>query len=191
MFTSRLFQNLADMVDQSLLQLARRFNNFYLAEGRSSSTCLPFVCDNHQVGLVAPSVLQALEKHCELFRIEKKLVTFVDSLDSYEKRSSALDTFFRALRQQLMKPHVLESGEDALLPRSFCSLAGWRDENYGVGSSRGAAPLFEVERAATPILGLRHYGVHINGMVQDRSKTSLWLQVRSKTKPTFPGKLGR
>ena len=60
-----------------------------------------------------------------------------------------------------------------------------------VGSSRGAAPLFEVERAATPILGLRQYGVHINGMVQDRSKISLWLQVRSKTKPTFPGKLGR
>ena len=62
--------------------------------------------------------------------------------------------------------------------------------------SGSALPLFQVERAATPILGVRQYGVHINGMVMggDTASTDnicLWLQVRSRTKQTFPGKLGK
>jgi hypothetical protein len=59
-----------------------------------------------------------------------------------------------------------------------------------------------MERAATPILGVRQYGIHINGMVEvggnssssssssNTTTTSLWLQERSRTKQTFPGKLG-
>jgi hypothetical protein len=78
---------------------------------------------------------------------------------------------------------------------SYRSLAGWREENYAVGGGgRTLRPLFEMERAATPILGVRQYGIHINGMVEvggnNTTTTSLWLQVRSRTKQTFPGKLG-
>ncbi len=69
------------------------------------------------------------------------------------------------------------------------------------GGGRTRPLLFEMERAATPILGVRQYGIHINGMVEvgdnssnssssNTTTTSLWLQVRSRTKQTFPGKLG-
>ena len=102
-----------------------------------------------------------------------------------------MDTFFRAQRNQLLNKEV----NDSLLPACFCTLVGWREENYAVGRGCLAAGerLFELERAATPILGVRQYGVHINGMVEDlaTNTTSLWLQVRAKNKPTFPGKLGK
>ena len=173
------------MVDNSLaglLQLAKRFNNFHLAECRA--TWLPFVCENHQVGLVSPAVLRVLRhEDQDVFRVDKHQVVFADALDTYEKRSRALDRYLRAQRQQLESASSSSS--------SFSSLAGWREENYEVASSRSASPLFQVERAATPILGLRQYGVHINGMVEDRSTTSLWLQVRSRSKQTYPGMLGR
>jgi hypothetical protein len=151
------------------------------------------------VGLITPAVLQILEQHRDLFRISKTQVAFVDGLDTYEKRTQALDTFFRSYRRQQARskqPNELPSENAAGLPSSLlCSLAGWRGENYAVGGrSCSAAPLFEMERAATPILGVRQYGVHINGMVEDGGHsrgTSLWLQVRAKSKPTFPGKLGR
>ena len=50
----------------------------------------------------------------------------------------------------------------------------------------------KVERSGTPVLGLQQYGVHINGFVEAQDgKKSIWLQRRSKTKQTYPGKLGR
>jgi 8-oxo-dGTP pyrophosphatase MutT (NUDIX family) len=47
-----------------------------------------------------------------------------------------------------------------------------------------------VERAAASLLGIRAYGVHINGYTTAPDGTQqLWVAKRSKLKPTFPGKL--
>merc|ERR1712130_373820 len=50
--------------------------------------------------------------------------------------------------------------------------------------------LFKMERSATPLFGLRQYGIHINGFVRHSTRGDcLWLQRRSATKQTYPGLL--
>ena len=49
--------------------------------------------------------------------------------------------------------------------------------------------LFAMERSATCMFGLRQYGVDVNGYVKDdNDQISVWLQKRSVTKPTWPGR---
>ena len=68
-------------------------------------------------------------------------------------------------------------------------ITGWRDEMYPVAESFGAPPLFLVERAAAPLLGVMEYGVHINGLVVDEGtgETRMWMARRAATKSKFPG----
>lgn len=47
----------------------------------------------------------------------------------------------------------------------------------------------KMERSATCLFGIRNYGVHINGFVRHpKDGLCVWLQQRSKTKQTWPGK---
>jgi len=46
-----------------------------------------------------------------------------------------------------------------------------------------------VERAAVPLLGVKGYGVHVNGYVVDGGSVKMWVGRRSLSKPTGPGKL--
>ena len=73
-------------------------------------------------------------------------------------------------------------------------VTGWRDELFPVNSRYGEPPALLVERATASLLGIRAYGVHVNGYVcQDTHKpftpTHLWVARRSATKPTFPNAL--
>lgn len=73
-------------------------------------------------------------------------------------------------------------------------VTGWRDELFPVNSRYGEPPVLLVERATASQLGIRAYGVHINGYVcQDTHKphkpTHLWVARRSATKQTFPSAL--
>ena len=46
-----------------------------------------------------------------------------------------------------------------------------------------------MERSATCMFGLRQYGVDVNGYIKDdNDQISVWLQKRSVTKPTWPGR---
>lgn len=52
------------------------------------------------------------------------------------------------------------------------------------------APCLLVERAAAAPLGLRAYGVHVNGFVAGGDgRERLWVARRSWNKPTWPGML--
>ena len=73
----------------------------------------------------------------------------------------------------------------------YPALRGWRNECYETRLDFAQPPVFQVERAGTPLLGLRQYGVHINGFVQSAAgdgQKRIWIQRRADTKPTFPGK---
>lgn len=69
------------------------------------------------------------------------------------------------------------------------SLTGWRSESYPVLTGFHSEPLALVERAAAVHLGIKAYGVHVNGYVRGASGIELWVARRSKSKPTWPGKL--
>ena len=69
------------------------------------------------------------------------------------------------------------------------SLTGWRSESYPVLTGFHSEPLALVERAAAVHLGIKAYGVHVNGYVRGASGIELWVAKRSRSKPTWPGKL--
>ena len=74
-------------------------------------------------------------------------------------------------------------------------IKGWRDELYAVSDGFYNEPLFFVERASAPFLGIMQYGVHINGIVKsnadididaDDGMENMWIARRSPTKSTYP-----
>lgn len=69
------------------------------------------------------------------------------------------------------------------------SLTGWRSESYPVLTGFHSEPLALVERAAAVHLGIKAYGVHVNGFVRAASGIELWVATRSRDKPTWPGRL--
>ncbi len=66
---------------------------------------------------------------------------------------------------------------------------GWRDELYPVCESFHAEPLLLVERAAASLLGIKAYGVHVNGYVDMPDGLHVWVGRRSRLKQTSPGML--
>jgi 8-oxo-dGTP pyrophosphatase MutT (NUDIX family) len=53
----------------------------------------------------------------------------------------------------------------------------------------GDAPVLKIERAASALLGTRHFGVSLNGLVRDAGGLKMWVAKRAATKQTEPGKL--
>ncbi|KAJ3319408.1 hypothetical protein HDV06_006361 [Boothiomyces sp. JEL0866] len=66
----------------------------------------------------------------------------------------------------------------------FECLRGWRNERYNVYGSDSI--LFEIERSANTLLGIRGYGCHMNGYIVDNGQIKVWIGRRSLTKQTFP-----
>ncbi len=135
----------------------------------------PFRVDGIQIGLIVPEVREELANYPNVFMITDTEVTFNNKLRTFLDRSEALKSVLLELRSK----------------DRFVSLRGWRNECYEICETFGSMPLFEIERAAAPILGLRKYGVHINGYVNHSVQgLCMWIQRRSPTKQTYPGKLG-
>ncbi|KAF8461382.1 NUDIX hydrolase domain-like protein [Kalaharituber pfeilii] len=73
----------------------------------------------------------------------------------------------------------------------FKVLKGWRGELYPVYAPRSNV-LFEIERSACSLFGLVTYGVHMTAYVRGdkfAGGMALWIPTRSRTKPTYPGRL--
>ena len=166
--------NVDTMVKHSkLVTRLQSLNNFSL-EDAVAQGYLPLVCDNVTVGLVSPEVVSKLRRFSAVFRITEDRLSFTPEVDSSAvTRSRALDNVMRELRDRGV----------------FCSaLRGWRDECYEIRNRFKDPALFSLERAASPLLGVRKYGIQINGYVRHSSLgLCLWLQKRSVLKPTWPG----
>ncbi|VEU42915.1 unnamed protein product [Pseudo-nitzschia multistriata] len=72
-------------------------------------------------------------------------------------------------------------------------VTGWRDELYPISDSFYNPPVFLMERAATDLMGVLGYGVHVNGILRSDGVSSntpkMWMARRSKTKSKYPGML--
>lgn len=131
---------------------------------------LPFLVDGEQVGQVRADFAVELERFDDVFRVSKGKIELADNLKSAESRTDAMAQVLAQLRKEDRVP-------------------GWRDELYPATTSFGTPSLFDMERAAVPLFGVRGYGVHINGIVTDGDTMSMWIGRRSMSKPTGPGKL--
>ena len=130
----------------------------------------PFYIEQRQVGWVRHDMVERLADYPDVFEITPDTISLNPRLDCPELRSTAIKPVLEALRGAGVIP-------------------AWRDEIYPVTTSFGGEPLLQMERAAFPCLGIRAYGVHINGFVANGPELKMWIARRSATKSTCPGKL--
>ena len=135
---------------------------------------LPFCVDGTRFGCVRTDFAETLTRWPEVFRIDERRVSLALALDSgdvpVDERTLAVGEVLQSLRDEGV-------------------VDGWRDELYPVNRNWSERPALLIERAAVPWLGVRGYGVHMNGYVRGSDGLHMWIARRSLTKPTGPGKL--
>jgi len=131
---------------------------------------IPFYVENMVLGKVTHDKAQKLVESSSDFRLQdNKLVLQCES--TVEARTTAVAKVMDQWRQEGI-------------------VTGWRDELYSVQSSFYEEPVFLMERAAVPHLGVLEYGVHMNGIVtNDNGQVQMWMARRSATKSKYPGML--
>ncbi|KAM4696525.1 uncharacterized protein WCC33_015270 [Rhinophrynus dorsalis] len=155
---------------ERILKLVQKMNSLY-REG-----CLPFSVQGQRVGWVLPSVAQCLSQYSDVFTLtggSSAQLELSGRLKSPEERTAAVQEVMQLLRSQ----------------NNFPCLREWRDELYEVKRFFSDPPLLSMERAATPLLGVPRYGVHVNGFVRRGVDIFMWVARRSLTKPSYPGML--
>jgi len=130
----------------------------------------PFEVGPDRVGFVAHDLAEELRRWPAAFRVAQDSVALSPDLSDFESRSRAIDAPLRTLA---------EEGQ----------IEAWRDEPYPVTPDWHTPPVMRVERAACPRLGIRAFGVHINGFVRKPDGIHMWVARRAYDKPTFPGML--
>ena len=128
-----------------------------------------------KIGCCCDGVVEALQRHPDVFSIDTGtcLITMREEFDTFDKRTEAM----AAVSEDLHR-------------RGYTGK--WRDEPFPATMAYDAEPAFAVERAVVPLLGLRGYGVHANGLVRDPAAPGgfrLWVGRRAADKATWPGKL--
>ena len=135
---------------------------------------LPFRVNRVRVGCVKRSFAVTLARWPEVFRVDEHCVSLAAALDGARVPASERTRAVGEVLQTLREEGYID---------------GWRDELYPVNRGWSEAPFLLVERAAVPWLGVRGYGVHLNGFVRARDGLKMWIARRSLSKPTGPGKL--
>lgn len=130
----------------------------------------PFLVGTETVGHIRHDNAAHLARFADVFAVSPDAVRLAAGLDGYDARTGAVDRVMRQLAQDGV-------------------LAGWRDEPYPVGGVWGGPHAFEVERAAAVLLGVRAYGVHVNGYVREGDALKMWIGVRADDRPVCPGEL--
>jgi 8-oxo-dGTP pyrophosphatase MutT (NUDIX family) len=136
----------------------------------SPSDFVPFCVDDQLVGRFRHDVAERLVQWSELFNKKQGYLTLNASLTGYGPRTEALHE---------MLQQWVDSGEHAYL----------LGERYPVTAGRREAALFEIDRSAATLFGLRTFGQHINGYVRKGDDLYMWVAKRANDKRTFPGML--
>ncbi|KAJ1522045.1 hypothetical protein ONE63_002362 [Megalurothrips usitatus] len=154
------------------LKIAKKFNCFYI-NGLPKRHCKPFVVEGHQVGLVRPDIMVELLRYPEVFIVRPDSVELNPAFRDFDERTARVEQVLQECRAN----------------NTFVTLKGWRNECYNVHSVLTDPPLLRMDRSATCLFGIRNYGVTVNGFVHDSTRgLCMWLQRRSPTKETWPGK---
>lgn len=131
---------------------------------------LPWRVAGAEVGLLPPDLVRALADFPDVFKVSAGAVDLAPGLEGVEARTRAVEGVLRRL---------LEKGV----------FDDWRNEPFPVGTGFSRPPLLRIERGAVPLFGVRAYGVHVNGIVNERRSLAMWIGRRSKTKRLSPDKL--
>ena len=139
-------------------------NNFNSTAYRS------LIIEEQVYGQVQPRFAEQLMQWPEIFSLKNSHIILNPALVNSALRSEAVKPIFWQLYQQ----GVIDA---------------WVNELYPVVLNFGEPPLLTVERAATSFLGVKTFGIHVNGLVQKADGIYVWVGTRSLDKPFWPGKL--
>ena len=130
----------------------------------------PFLVAGERLGYVRHDLAQEFGRFPSVFTASDTALSVKEHLSQFDSRTAAIDTVARELQARGI-------------------VTGWRNEVFPVAPRFGAKPLFDLERALVPFLGVKAYGVHMNGYVRDGDKILLWVGKRADDRPIEPGKL--
>ena len=135
---------------------------------------LPFFLDDTVLGYVHKNNLSYFTDFDNIFVViewdARQALTFQEHINDYDRRTRAANE---------VASSWLDSGV----------IGSWVGEQYNVNTGFNHPAYFTIERAASSLLGIRKYGVHLNAWVEQGNDKFLWVAKRAKDKPTFPGKL--
>jgi 8-oxo-dGTP pyrophosphatase MutT (NUDIX family) len=129
-----------------------------------------FLIDGKVYGQIKPAFAAQLAAWADIFTVTATTVVLNPALGDYASRTAALAPVFRTLYEQ----GVIDS---------------WVAEAYPITHSFGGYAELEIERAATNFMGVKTFGIHVNGLVQTAKGIEVWVATRSLDKPFWPGKL--
>ncbi|TQV83417.1 DUF4743 domain-containing protein [Denitrobaculum tricleocarpae] len=130
----------------------------------------PFLIDGISYGYISAALAGRLSDFPAVFTVEPGQVTLSAGLRDFAGRSEAVaETVMR----------LTESGD---LPK-------WRGEDFPVVRRWGDAPVMAIDRCAAAPLGIRSFGVHVNGITERDGQPLMWIGRRALNKPSAPGKL--
>ena len=144
-----------------------------------SEDFIPFYIEDTVLGLVHRNKLAAFNKHHDVYLISEQnnsvqkqgeAITFQPHLSTYELRTEAANQVAR---------EWLDSG----------IITSWVGEQYDVVTGFNHRSFFTIERAASSLLGIKKYGIHLNAWVVKQGEVYIWVARRAMDKATFPGKL--
>jgi 8-oxo-dGTP pyrophosphatase MutT (NUDIX family) len=130
----------------------------------------PFRLAGRPVGLVRRDVMRRIESWRDLVAGEADGLALLAEPDDFATRSRTLS----ALTDRMI--------ESALVPRR-------RGVEFAVAMRFADPPLAAIDRGALVALGVRAYGVHVNGLVRTGSGIELWIGRRARDKEVAPGQL--
>lgn len=111
----------------------------------------------------------------------------IASLPSLFREESGYWTFAPGCASAAARTDALAAVADAL--RAKGRLRPPRGENYAVVAEWGEPAAATLDRSAAVALGIRCFGVHLNGYVRRADGLHLWVSRRAKDKEVAPGKL--
>jgi hypothetical protein len=130
----------------------------------------PWYVGTTVAGRVRRDMARRLGDFPSVFEVSDEAVSLAPALTDFDSRSEAVAEVVQRLA---------EAGE----------VGGLRGEDYPVVPCWGDAPMLRINRGVVPDFGVRGYGVHLNGLVEDDTGLKVWVGKRSMTKPTGAGKL--
>jgi len=129
---------------------------------------VPLIVDGRVAGRITPGRVHRLAEFTTVF--ERRGQALALAPGTPQARSAALADVAAALASE-------------------GALSAWRDERYAVAPTLDAPPWFELERAAARYFGIRTYAAHVNGLVREPDRVTMWIARRSATKAIDPGML--
>lgn len=130
----------------------------------------PFVIAGRLLGWVKPEIARELVRFGEVFTISEETVSLVSGLDTPAKRTEAVANVMGVLH------------DEGFLNR-------WTNEPYRVVANFAEEPIFVIERAAVPLLGVTAFGIHVNGYLRTEQGIMMWIGKRAMDRIVSPGKL--